>query len=80
MSAEMMKNMSKEDMEKMQAMAGSARSAGATGPATGGAAGGAAPPANMAEMLNNPEAMSLLGRGKVAPGQRAVRVPTHLLE
>lgn len=62
MSAAMMKNMSKEDLAKMQAMAGTARASGATGPMQSGAgmgmgAGGGAPPSSMAEMLNNPEAM-----------------------
>lgn len=57
MSAEMMKNMSKEDLAKMQSMAAS--TGGPSGPAPSGAPmGGAAPPGNMAEMLNNPEAMN----------------------
>lgn len=44
MSAEMMKNMSKEDLAKMQGMAGSAHSVGGM-------------PGNMADMLSNPDAM-----------------------
>lgn len=61
MSAAMMKNMSKEDLAKMQSMAGGARAGGATGPMQSGAGmpgmGGAGAPSSMAEMLDNPEAM-----------------------
>lgn len=60
MSAEMMKNMSKEDLAKMQSMAAS--TGGPSRPTPSGApmwgGGGAAPPGNMAEMMNNPEAMN----------------------
>jgi hypothetical protein len=57
MSAEMMKNMSMEDLAKMQAMAGSARTSGAAGPMQSGAGMGTMPPSSMSEMLNNPGAM-----------------------
>jgi hypothetical protein len=57
MSAEMMKNMSKEDLAKMQAMAGASRTSGAAGPMQSGTGMGIAPPSSMSEMLKNPEAM-----------------------
>lgn len=68
MSAEMMKHMSKEEIENMQRMAGAARGSGANSgavPSGGGGAGGMPPaamppggmPGSMGEMLDNPEAM-----------------------